>query len=82
MTHLTSLITSVKVLLNKKFDAQAFMSWQPLALLTLTKLLGPVHYYTQNFKLFTSERSERSLLAGEGILIAAREMMTPQMQAI
>jgi hypothetical protein len=53
-----------------------------LALLTLTRLLGPLHYYTRNFKLFTSERNERSVLTGEGILMAAREMMTPQVQAI
>ena len=74
MANLTSLITSAKVLLNKRFDAQAFLSWQSLASLTLTNLLGPLHYYTKNFKLFTSERSERSLLTGEGILIAAREL--------
>jgi hypothetical protein len=81
MVNLTSLINEAKVSLDNRFDEQVFLSWQSLALLTLTKLLGPLHYYTQNFKLFTSERNERSLLAGEGILIAAREMTTPQMQS-
>ncbi len=75
MVNLTSLINAARGILDRRFDAQAFLSWQTLALLTLTKLSGPLHYYTQNFKLFTSERNERSLLTGEGILIAAREMM-------
>ncbi len=82
MTSLTLLINSAKVILNKRFDAQAFLSWQSSAFVTLTNLLGPLHYYTQNFKLLTSERNERSLLTGEGILIAAREMTMPQVQAI
>jgi len=82
MLNLTSLIGAAQGLLDKRFDAQVFLSWQSLALLTLTKLLGPLHYYTRNFKLFTSERNERSVLTGEGILIAAREMMAPQVQAI
>jgi hypothetical protein len=82
MTNLTSLINSSRVILDNRFDAQVFLSWQALAFLTLTKLLGPLHYYTQNFKLFTSEINEHSVLIGEGILIAAREMMMPQVQAI
>jgi len=82
MATFTSLINTARVILDNRFDSQVFLSWQSLAFLTLTKLLGPLHYYTQNFKLFTSERSELSVLAGEGILIAACEMMTPQVQAI
>ncbi|MGO9119269.1 MAG: hypothetical protein ACLQPD_16885 [Desulfomonilaceae bacterium] len=82
MLNLTTLISAAQGILDKRFDAQVFLSWQSLALITLTKLLGPVHYYTRNFKLFTSERNERSVLTGEGILIAVREMMTPKVQAI
>jgi hypothetical protein len=82
MVNLTSLINAATVILDKRFDAQVFLSWQSLALSTLANLLGPFHYYTRNFKLLTYERNERSLLAGEGILIAAREMATPQVQAI
>jgi hypothetical protein len=82
MINLTSLIEAAKVILANRFDAQRFLSWQSLALSTLTNLLGPLHYYTQNFKIFTTERNERSLLAGEGILIAARENITPQVQVI
>ncbi len=82
MTNLTSLINSAKVILGKRFDAHVFLSWQSLACATLTNLLGPLHYYTRNFKLLTSEGNELSLLTGEGILIAAREMTAPQVQAI
>lgn len=82
MVNLTSTINSARAILDKKFDAQVFLSWQSLALKTLANLLGPLHYYTRNFKLLTCERNERSLLTGEGILIAAREMTTPQVQAI
>jgi hypothetical protein len=82
MVNLTSLINSARVILDKRFDAQVFLSWQSLAFMTLANLLGPFHYYTQNFKLLTSDTNERSLLTGEGILIAAREMTTPQAQAI
>ncbi len=82
MVNLTSLINSGRIILDKRFDAQVFLSWQSLAFMTLVNLLGPLHYYTQNFRLLTSERNERSLLTGEGILIAAREMTTPQAQAI
>ncbi len=82
MVNLTSLINSARVILDKRFDAQVFLNWQSSAFMTLANLLGPLHYYTQNFKLLTSEKNERSLLTGEGILIAAREMTTPQVQAI
>ncbi len=82
MISLTILINSAKSILSKRFDAQAFLSWQSSALVTLSNLLGPLHYYTQNFKLLTSEKTERSLLTGEGLLIAAREMTAPQLQAI
>lgn len=82
MINLTALIDAARVILDNRFDEQAFLRWQSLAFLTLTKLLGPLNYYTQNFKLFTSDKNERSVLTGEGILIAAREMMTPQEQTI
>lgn len=77
MPTLTSLIDSAEVILDERFDAQAFLSWQSLASVTLTNVLGPLHYYTQNFKILTSQTNERSLLTGEGILIAARELCPP-----
>ena len=51
MVNLTSLINSARVILDKRFDAQVFLNWQSLAFMTLANLLGPLHYYTRNFKL-------------------------------
>ncbi len=74
MTSFTSLISSADIILHNKFDPQVFLSWQSLSFTTLTNLLGPLHYYTEHFKSFTSEINERSLLSGTGILVAAREL--------
>ena len=82
MSHLTALIRAAGIILHNEFDPHVFLSWKSSSFVTLTNLLGPLHYYTRNFSLLTSEINERSLLTGKGILIAAREMMTPQVQAI
>lgn len=74
MTRFTALIGSADIILHNKFDPQVFLGWQSSSFMTLTNLLGPLHYYTENFKLFTSEMNERSLLTGKGILIAAGEL--------
>ena len=47
MVNLTSLINSGTIILDKRFDAQVFLSWQSLAFMTLANLLGPLHYYTE-----------------------------------
>jgi hypothetical protein len=73
MDSLNELIMAAQALLDGNFDIQAFLGWQTLAFLTLLSLLGPFHYYTQNFKKLTSEKTPRGLLAGEGVLVAARE---------
>ena len=59
--------------MHNEFDPQVFLSWKSSSFVTLTNLLGLLHYYTQNFKLFTSDRNERIVLTGKGILIASRE---------
>lgn len=73
MEYLNSLINAAQAILDNRFDVQAFLSWRNIALLTLLSLLGPLHYYTQTFKRVTSEQDSQSLLAGEGVLIAAKE---------
>ena len=73
MESLNELINAAQALLDSGFDVQAFLDWQTLAFLTLVGLLGPFHYYTQNFKRICSENTPRGLLAGEGVLVAARE---------
>ncbi len=58
------------------FDPQVFLMWQILGFLVLLGCFGPFHYYTENFRRLTSEKDKRGLLAGEGILVAAKETMT------
>lgn len=82
MESLNELIMAAQVLLDGSFDVQAFLGWQTLAFLTLLSLLGPFHYYTQNFKKITSEKTPRGLLAGEGVLVAAREQFLKAAGAI
>ncbi len=75
MEYLNSLINVAQAILDNRFDVQAFLSWRNIALLTLLSLLGPLHYYTQTFKQVTAEQDSQSLLAGEGVLMAAKEEM-------
>ncbi len=74
MKSLTALIRAAGIILRNEFDPQVFLSWKSSSFMTLTNLLGPLHYYTENFSLLTAEINERSLLTGQGILIAAREL--------
>jgi hypothetical protein len=80
MESLNQLISLAQSILDSGFDAQTFLNWQILAFSALVALLGPYHYYTQNFKRLTSEKNPRSLLAGEGILMAAKEQMPDSCQ--
>lgn len=73
MDHLNRLFNRAQIILDRVFDAQVSLSWKTAASLSLLKVLKPVHYYTQNFKRFTSENSPMGLPAGQGILVAARE---------
>ncbi len=75
MEYLNDLINAAQAILDSGFDVQAFLGWKEVALVTLLGLLGPIHYYTQTFNQVTSEQDSRSLLAGEGILMAAKEEM-------
>jgi hypothetical protein len=55
MEYLNDLISAAQAILDSGFDAQAFLGWKEVALITLLSLLGPLHYYTQTFKQITSE---------------------------
>jgi hypothetical protein len=72
MENINDLIAAAQAILDNGFDPSAFMSWEVLAFMTLAALLGPLHYYTLNFKRLTSEKSPRSLLAGLGLVEAAK----------
>jgi len=80
MEYLNDLINAAQAILDNGFDAQSFVGWKELAFLGLLGLLGPLHHYTQMFKRVTSEQEPLSLLAGKGILIAAKEEMLKNCQ--
>ena len=74
MDSLNELISVASVILDKGFDLQAFLNWKKTSFKTLNAHLGPAHYYTLNFGRLT-EPNERGLLAGGGILLAAKELL-------
>jgi len=73
MEFLNDLINAGWSILENGFDLQAFLAWKQLSFACLVGLLGPLHFYTQNFKRFTAGGDPKGLLAAEGILTAARE---------
>ncbi len=73
MDQINELISLAQSLLDSGFDVQTLINWETAAFIALLSLLGPFHYYTQNFKRLTSEKDAKALLAGEGVLMAARE---------
>jgi hypothetical protein len=73
MDNLLDLINMARSILDAGFDVDTFLTWRDLAFLCLLGLLGPLNYYTKNFCAFTRDTAPRSLLAGEGILEAARQ---------
>ncbi len=75
MEFLNDLINSGWSILENGFDLQTFLAWKQMSFACLVGLLGPLHFYTQNFRRFTEEVSPKGLLAAEGILTAAREEM-------
>ena len=75
MEYLNDLISAAQAILDSGFDVQTFLGWKELAFLALSGLLGPSHYYAQTFKQVTAAQDSMSLLAGEGILMAAKEEM-------
>jgi hypothetical protein len=73
MDQINELINMAQALLDSGFDVQTLINWETAAFIALLSLLGPFHYYTQNFKRLTSQNDAKALLAGEGVLMAARE---------
>ena|SRR5208337_4149655 len=73
--RIDDLIEAGWYMLDSDCDATAFANWRRKALDCVTALLGPSHRYTSYFTDFADEAETKSLLAGEGILIAAKEQM-------
>jgi hypothetical protein len=60
-------------ILDATTDEAAASKWKTQALDCLTSLLGPDHIYVTHLKDFFRKTGRGSLLAGTGILTAARE---------
>jgi hypothetical protein len=73
MEFLNDLINSGWSILENGFDLHAFLAWKQMSFACLVGLLGPLHFYTRNFRRFTEDGSPKSLLAAQGILTAAKE---------
>jgi hypothetical protein len=73
MESLNDLINLAQFILDNGFDPQTFLTWKEAAFICLLGLLGPLHFYTKSFGRVTGRTDEKGLLAGEGLLIAARE---------
>jgi hypothetical protein len=78
MEILTYLINRARGMLESGFGIQVFQGWESLAFLALLTSFGPFHFYTQSFRRLTSERNQQALLAGLGLLIAAKENLSQQ----
>jgi hypothetical protein len=67
-----ALIQSGWDVVHSDFSPAAFGRWRTMALDCLSALVGPQHVYTQFFDDWVRNADEKDLMAGEGILIAAR----------
>jgi hypothetical protein len=73
--RIDNLIEAGWYVLDSDFDRTAFADWRKQALNCVTALLGPSHTYTCYFRDFVDEAETKSLLTGEGILVAAKEQI-------
>jgi len=57
------------------FQESAYAEWKQRAYCCLEALLGPRHYYTVSLTTRVTQAQETNLLAGTGILTAARDLI-------
>ena len=76
MDRLADLIKMAQGMLDGGFDPECFLTWKTLSFLCLMSLLGPLHFYTRKFGRVTRKMTSESVLAGEGILEAAKANIT------
>jgi hypothetical protein len=65
---------------DSNFHPAAFHHWRREAFYCLKALLGPDHPYTEYFKNNVRKAEQNNVLAGGGILTAAKETMVSQCQ--
>jgi hypothetical protein len=75
LKKLDDLIETAWRVVNTDFDTRAIYQWKKQAFDFLSENLGADHYYTQYFKNCVEELEQENLLAGGGILTAAKEEM-------
>jgi hypothetical protein len=75
LKKLDDLIETAWRVVNTDFDTRAIYQWKKQAFDFLSENLGSDHYYTQYFKNCVEELEQENLLAGGGILTAAKEEM-------
>ncbi len=59
--------------LKSDFDPAKFQHWRLKAFECLTEMLGPEHVYTKYFEKFVRKGDSKNVLAGGGVLVAAKE---------
>ena len=70
---INNLIATGWSILDARTDEAAASKWKTQTLDCLTSLLGPDHIYVTHLKDFFRKAGRGSLLAGTGILTAAKE---------
>jgi hypothetical protein len=68
-----NLIEMGRRVVDSDFDPEAFHQWRRSALDCLNVMLGPDDPYTQYFAEFVQRPTNRNLLAGGGVLVAAQQ---------
>ena len=62
--------------IESDYHTVAFQNWRQKAFDCLVELMGPDHMYTQYFENHIRQSKTQDLLAGTGILSAAKEEVT------
>lgn len=75
-TRIDELIDGARRAVNADLDSVSFQDWKKKASGCLADLLGPDHTYTRYFNDYVQNPEKRNILAGGGILEAAKEALT------
>ncbi len=82
LKKLDDLIETAWQVVNTDFDTRAIYRWKKQAFDYLAENLGHDHYYTQYFKNCVEKLEQQNLLAGGGILSAAKEEMQQKIELL
>lgn len=74
--RIDELIDGARRAVETDFDSVSFQDWRSKASGCLADLLGPDHTYTQYFNDYVQYPQRRHILAGGGILEAAKQQLS------